>query len=556
MRSRNLASHFAPPLLLGALLLFGCLLKEPDTQIQTLPVSRVNGYLMDKADKPVAGALLRTQQGHSATSGIDGWFQMEMEAGKDTIIHVFHGDYQETLLVAKELKTGTTVPLGSIRLRSRFAIIRGMVMDSAGGKLRGAAVSVEHQDVFALSGGNSEFTLYRVLPGKLMLYFSHGEAGWGDTGIEIIADSLYSGLVLREELQGGGASGTVVDSIGKPVEDAIVRAQNVLETRTDSLGMFSFSHLPSRYDTRIEVVTPFGNLKRGGIRPRENSLLSLGKLQPKAPAARAMSLSPVDAVPGEGKDMTLFVGVANDSTARIKEYFWDWRAGSTFDTSTRDGTLRVEVDLVDTLVRVYAEVADSSGSALFTDTATLRIIRVANRPPVFIGGFSSVPGALRIVNLGDSLVETVRAFDPDGDKVTLKLQAGDSSLSLRDTVLRFISKAAGTAHVRGLLIASDGSDTAWLPFSDSVNFPPVLTNTGPTLTVGIPFELALSANDKENDSVYFTLLPGEPGAIARGSVFKWTPAEPDTSIKEIHFNLRDEHGAQQEGILPVVVLPH
>lgn len=536
----------------AAMAIFACMLKDPGPG-GAVPAGAVSGFLVDAREKAVAGATLRNRSGGVAVSGEDGWFRLPIVPGRDTVWSVYHPDFLDTVFTEAHPKSGVELSKGKLRLRSRFAILRGTVQDPEGNRLRGAGVAIEHQDAYALSGGNAEFTLGKVLPGDLTLYFSHGGTGWGDTNLRVVADSVYMGIVLRKHGEGGAVSGIVTDSGGRPAAGAVVKAQGVLEKRTDSSGYFAYTNLPPGYALRLSVRWRDRALDWRGIRAREGELLSLGKVR----LADAAPLVPGKLIPSDflaGPDSLLTLSVADSAGPGrgLLRFFWDWDADDDFDTVTAVGFLRVPVGACDTVVRVFGQLTDSTG----TDTATFRILKARPRPPIFKGPIALLAVPDYRVNLGDTLRVSLDAEDPDGGRIGFSLSSGDSALFLEGDMLVFIPAMAAAKTVTGSVSAVDPDrDTAWLGLSLRVNYPPRLVTQAPVFRVGKESRVPIALADPDTDQVHVRLEAGYPGKMEGDTVFTWTPVPADTSRREIRFRLEDAYGASQTGILPIDVRP-
>lgn len=155
------------------------------------------------------------------------------------------------------------------------------------------------------------------------------------------------------------------------------------------------------------------------------------------------------------------------------------------------------------------------------------------------------------VAVGETLVITLKANDPDGDTLSFSV-FGDlpdgAKFSKASRQLVWTPAQAGLVTFLTFVV-SDGElfdrETVELrSVTEKSNHPPAFEPVSDqVLTVGVPFTLNLQASDVDGDTITFS-MDGDvpPGATLDDDVFAWTPAkEHDGGTWRVHFVASDGH---------------
>lgn len=227
--------------------------------VRLAPPETVTGKVADAhTGKPIAGALVWSglpPELPAVRTAEDGTFRLPiLTAGRS--LGVAAPGYQ-----LPESQPGQPAKPAAVALK-RAAEIRGQVVDTAGTPIAGAAVRIE-RDSFRdkeisslwyesqhISGADGSFSFRGLLPGRSYLLFAR-RLGHGRNGVRVETASDGRPVPARIVLgPGATVAGRIVDESGNPVEGAEVlmfeetsNSDNVVETRSEPTGAFSFPHL-------------------------------------------------------------------------------------------------------------------------------------------------------------------------------------------------------------------------------------------------------------------------------------------------------------------------
>ena len=126
-------------------------------------------------------------------------------------------------------------------------VLRGTLRDSLGRPM--PRVEVSHRQVRTLTDSAGNFRLQPVPTGRITVRFARDGSLIGEVEANVTSDTTPSVQVevVTERTEPRTLLGVVVDSSGVPMRDVTVELVTTLaESRTDSLGRFSFRDLPAR----------------------------------------------------------------------------------------------------------------------------------------------------------------------------------------------------------------------------------------------------------------------------------------------------------------------
>ena len=251
------------------------------------------GQVVDEAGRPVAGAELTLapvpEQSmadldpgtFSAVSGPDGRFRFAgLPRGRFQGLWVDHSGFVETHVPGVEAPAATPVRIQLVEARS----LAGRVVDPDGQPVAGARVALVETDSGLLLGGgfsrgarlssladtdaDGRFVLDRVPPGTVGIEVrAIGFRNRSVPGVRIPKDGEAEPVEISLR-PGPYLEGRVLDSRGRPVKDAMVRAEGKLQasgtfsfggTQTDAEGHYQIGGLetgPHTVTVQIEVSDP------------------------------------------------------------------------------------------------------------------------------------------------------------------------------------------------------------------------------------------------------------------------------------------------------------
>lgn len=135
-------------------------------------------------------------------------------------------------------------------------VLRGTLRDSLGRPM--ARVEVSHRQARTLTDSAGNFRLQPVPTGRITVRFARDGTLIGELEANVTADTTPSVQieVVTERAEPRMLLGVVVDSSGAPMRNVTVEVVTTLaESRTDSLGRFSFRDLPAqRHLLRVRRV--------------------------------------------------------------------------------------------------------------------------------------------------------------------------------------------------------------------------------------------------------------------------------------------------------------
>ncbi len=152
-----------------------------------------------------------------------------------------------------------------------------------------------------------------------------------------------------------------------------------------------------------------------------------------------------------------------------------------------------------------------------------------NNPPII------TPVANLTVSVGDPVVVTVDATDPDGDGVTLSLTSAPAGATLAGSTITWTPGTGDEGSHPFLMTAVDDGtlpQSAYGLFTVTVvgtvvpeNHPPVLMPVGDrALMLGDTLQITLDATDPDGNAITYALASAPTGASLVGNVLTWIPA--------------------------------
>ncbi|MBD3243038.1 MAG: SUMF1/EgtB/PvdO family nonheme iron enzyme [Chitinivibrionales bacterium] len=425
----------------------------------------LSGRVVDRHGRALSGALITARpMGATTVSGADGGFTLsELRAGTH-VLQVTLVDYRDTVSDSIEIGLDETRELDSdLCLVYRYGWIRGTVtVQGQQPTPLDAGLQVEFQQANGRTYPNGNYLLHRVEPGLVKLFAAMRNVGYGTVQLTIEPDDTADADILIDK-QGGTVSGTILDSTGQPVEDAVVSAVgDILADTTDSAGAYTLTEVPSDGDVCLTVTTSSGQLSVGGISVAEGGSIDMPALRVSDNTqSGAVVLSPAVVFASETDAAIMLVvnALLADTASRIAAYWWDTDDDGDWDDTTATGRLSLAPRSAGQhTVNVQCMTTDSQLSAIVPVSITVAAATL-NNPPYFPRGDTAMSS---MAYQGIEYVDTVRAIDPDGDVVRLLLiDTLPSGLTLTDSIVRWTPQAdSGTQRVR--VVADDergGRDT-------------------------------------------------------------------------------------------------
>ena len=194
-----------------------------------------------------------------------------------------------------------------------------------------------------------------------------------------------------------------------------------------------------------------------------------------------------------------------------------------FDTVRKEGFVDWVVDKFRTLSKsFYVQFAASSMDKKIVQNIIITVKDV-NRAPV-IEDLEPIK-----INEGETLRIAPKAYDPDGDKITLTYFGFINSDNYK-------SKAGDAGAYNVKVTASDGLlETAkFVQINISrINRPPVFEKIGDIkASEGDNIAILLKANDPDDDAITYSIDNPPEGSFLKGNVFLWTPSYNLANKKE------------------------
>lgn len=301
--------------------------------------SGVSGVARDFRDKPLSGALVTAiPSGATTVTAADGSFHLARLAPGTYALSLAKGDYRDTIPVSK-LRLGMlqAVDVGVLRMRYRYATIKGVVEDSAGVRLPMAGVAVEDQEASSMAMTEGEYTLSKVEPGRVRLFTALSGVGYGSLELDLAPDSVVRDVRIRILRRGGKVVGRVVDDRQEGM--AGVRVETVggaIFDVTDGQGLFELTEVPgegrlvlslSKDDELLGTLT--------GVEVPEGGSTDLRNVVLGQPATGGAVVLPGMAVGVETDSVITLVARTRltDSSFRVLRFLWSTDGGTGWDST-------------------------------------------------------------------------------------------------------------------------------------------------------------------------------------------------------------------------------
>ncbi|HSQ41947.1 MAG TPA: FISUMP domain-containing protein [Fibrobacteraceae bacterium] len=224
----------------------------------------VSGVITDKHGNTLSGVLVTvTPGGQTTVSTSGGKFELSgIAPGKHALSYI-KSDYLDTTSAdSLDIRLLDSVVLDSNqKLTYMYATVKGTIEDSEGNNIDEGpiGVSVENQTASATTASAS-FILTKVEPGNVRLFAAISGTGYGYVDTVVSPDDTLKNLSVKISRKGGTITGTVVDSSGKGVSDAIISAVGgVLQDTTGSDGSYTLNSVPSEGSVLLLVLSTTGD---------------------------------------------------------------------------------------------------------------------------------------------------------------------------------------------------------------------------------------------------------------------------------------------------------
>lgn len=338
--------------------------------------SGISGTAKDFRDKPLSGALVTAiPSGATTVTAADGSFHLARLAPGTYGLSLAKGDYRDTIPVSR-LMLGMLqgIDVGVLRMRYRFAAIKGVVEDSAGTRLPMAGVAVEDQDASSMAMTGGEFTLSKVEPGRVRLFTALSGVGYGTLELDLAADSVLRDVKIRILRRGGKVVGRIVDE--REVAMPGVRVETVggaIFDVTDAQGGFELTEVPGEgrvvltlsKDEEILGTLTGVEVPEGGNADVRNVVVG------KSTAGGAVVLPGMAMGVETDSVMTLVArSRLSDSSFHVLRYLWStdggilWDSTATNSWSFRPSSLGWKAGTHEVLVKMLDVEGDVSAEAI------------------------------------------------------------------------------------------------------------------------------------------------------------------------------------------------
>ncbi|MBE9013640.1 hypothetical protein IQ250_25975 [Pseudanabaenaceae cyanobacterium LEGE 13415] len=208
--------------------------------------------------------------------------------------------------------------------------------------------------------------------------------------------------------------------------------------------------------------------------------------------------------------------------------------------------------------QVTVKVSDGKGGETYQQLSWVVAPEQVNRVP----SITSQPR--NSAQIGSTYLYEIQGADLDGDRLTYTLVSGPQGMTLQGQTLSWSPTASQTGSHSVVVRVSDGrltDEQTWTIRASNtvVNYAPMITSVPTQLVTNVnkPYIYNLTANDKDNDAVFWQLEQSPKGMLidSQTGALRWQPTESQIGLHSVSVRASDRFGtySTQTGILSNVV---
>ena len=207
---------------------------------------------------------------------------------------------------------------------------------------------------------------------------------------------------------------------------------------------------------------------------------------------------------------------------------------------------------------VKLAVSDPHGNTVY-QSFTIKVTTTSNRAPTF----TSVP--VTYVAYPSTYSYQAAAYDADGDNLVWRLVNGPQGMVISSTgrvTWTFDNSVQGSFPVSIEVRDQRGGvavQTYQLKVEVFGNSPPTISSSPSSqVRAGLTYVYTVSASDRDNDPLTYTLVNGPAGASFTGNVLSWVTTAADVGVHDFQISVADSAGNSvvqtwQTEVVPVAV---
>ena len=428
---------FTSVLSIAILVFLFCTKESPTTVAQKHLWGAISGQVNDTKGRPLQGVQV-TAGTVMALSDSAGFFVLDKVAPASYTLKVQFADYDAVKTYSAQVSAyGDSVVLQEpIQMTSRYYLLKGKIVQSSA-PVPLAGVMVADQAITGLTNNAGVYILSKVSKDSSLQIIS-AKTGVGCAkleGLRGIADDTTFIPNLSLQDQGGTITGTVYDTLNRPVAKAQVLAlAGGLADTASSSGQYRLINVPASAAS-LRIYVPDAN--SGLVGAISGVTVNEGKtvmgadiyLRPAGSFTNNMLMEASDMVIADtAKTITISaLGLTTGST-RIASYQWYTTGGATPDTITQYASLSVTPKTGSTSLTIAVRAVSDSG--LYSSKTSLSIKILSTKPVVSASVYSSsntVSGDSVTILQNDMAQFRGSAIAPFGGIDTMEWIFGDGS---------------------------------------------------------------------------------------------------------------------------------
>ncbi|HSQ42831.1 MAG TPA: hypothetical protein VLM37_11170 [Fibrobacteraceae bacterium] len=317
--------------------------------------SEISGVVADYDGNALSNVLLTVGSVSSWTDSAGNFGFSKLASGEYGVL-LRRADFRDTLL-ADSVSLGLldSAVLDTVRMSSRYAVVQGTVVGSAGESFSAAGVGVDGQgrDTLATQG---QFVLNHVEPGHVRLYAATDSLyGVLDTAVE--AGDTLDGIRLIVSLESGTVSGTVKNRDGLALSEYAVSALGgLLQAETDLLGSFTLTGVPQDVQVLLSLSSGDTTLAQAGVYPSAGDSMSFQWTVDLSTDQNPLRILPAAFFYADSVDsVVLEASSLWDEEENIPYgYAWSLDGGVLWDTTRANFYVAPMSDTVEVLVQAFS----------------------------------------------------------------------------------------------------------------------------------------------------------------------------------------------------------
>lgn len=492
----------------------------------------VTGYVYSKLDGLPLNNVTVSIDGDSAVPDITddaGYFSIAEVKSGDHKLQFSHPDHENANGVLVKIKNGTSASVDTVRLPYKWYIIKGTVKTKTGEKAVGAGVVIANTPYSTIADTSGVFVIDKIAKNdSYRLVCARSGDGFNIvTPIKGINNDTTILSDIRLLLQGATVSGTVFDTLNKPVTACPVSAiSGGLRDTTTNNGAYTLYNIPSN-EPSVNIIAREKNgmiggisgmeLAEGGFAPSMNIYLRKASDFKNGMAVEASDLLVADTA----KNITLSVlGLSNGETV-IESYEWFISGGVNPDTVTDFPTLQIAASKVSALAPGLKDIpvrVSAKNSADGYSNATSFKLSIRSVTPQVKAQVAIAPDSLKkdtlTIEKGNMVYLSAKVTAPFGGVDTMLWKFGDETPAavLVDSIVEIghMFDSIATYHVVFVAVSGGGKqvvlDTVVVNITKPIVDAPVLVAPQDKDTVRISGDsITLVWNSVKGSNVKYTV---------------------------------------------------